>query len=169
MTRLSQKFVGGPDCAPALFEQSISVKILYDIAACEHTERNFLLDLALARAEDRRRDIVRKTRGGLEAAARRGNLGDRPRAVDDDKRRAILARRAESQSPREISRGVGVSLAVVRRSEGRRTRHLRRTRPGSRAGSTRGDRAEVPALISANAELRWIFGEFYRDPNYSSL
>ncbi|MFD4353696.1 helix-turn-helix domain-containing protein [Nocardia sp. NPDC058518] len=33
--------------------------------------------------------------------------------VDDDKRRAIMARRAEGQSLREISRGVGVSLAVV--------------------------------------------------------
>ncbi|GAA4890666.1 helix-turn-helix domain-containing protein [Streptomonospora salina] len=33
--------------------------------------------------------------------------------VDDDKRRTILARRAEGQSLREIARGVGVSLAVV--------------------------------------------------------
>ena len=33
--------------------------------------------------------------------------------VDDDKRRAILARRAEVQSLRQIARGVGVSLAVV--------------------------------------------------------
>jgi DNA-directed RNA polymerase specialized sigma24 family protein len=35
--------------------------------------------------------------------------------VDDDKRRAILARRAERQSLREIARGVEVSLAVVHR------------------------------------------------------
>jgi hypothetical protein len=33
--------------------------------------------------------------------------------VDTDKRRAILARRAEGQTLREIVRGVGVSLAVV--------------------------------------------------------
>ena len=33
--------------------------------------------------------------------------------VDDDKRRAILARRAEGQALRQIARGVGVSLAVV--------------------------------------------------------
>ncbi|MFE3280075.1 helix-turn-helix domain-containing protein [Nocardia sp. NPDC059239] len=67
----------------------------------------------VALAEDRRRDIVRKTRDGLDAAARRGRKGGRPRVVDDDKRRAILARHAEGQSLREIARGVGVSLAVV--------------------------------------------------------
>ncbi|MGH3943312.1 MAG: hypothetical protein ACRDTG_32745 [Pseudonocardiaceae bacterium] len=38
---------------------------------------------------------------------------DRPRVVDADKRRAILARRAEGQSLCEIARAVGVSLAVV--------------------------------------------------------
>jgi transposase len=35
--------------------------------------------------------------------------------VDDDKRRAILARRAEGQSLRAIASGVGVSLAVAHR------------------------------------------------------
>jgi hypothetical protein len=33
--------------------------------------------------------------------------------VDDDTRRAILARQAEGQSLHEIVRGVGISLAVV--------------------------------------------------------
>ncbi|MFI5500963.1 hypothetical protein ACIA5E_18040 [Nocardia asteroides] len=64
-------------------------------------------------AEDRRRNIARRTRDGLDAAARRGRTGGRPRAVDADKCRAILARHAEGRSLREISRGVGVSLAVV--------------------------------------------------------
>ncbi|KIA61347.1 recombinase family protein [Nocardia vulneris] len=96
-----------------LFQQGISVKILEGIAVGEHTKRSLILDLALALAEDRRRDIVRKTRDGLQAARRQGRTGGRPRVVDDDKRRAILARRAEGQSLREISRGVGVSLAVV--------------------------------------------------------
>ncbi|WP_446474012.1 hypothetical protein [Actinomadura opuntiae] len=40
------------------------------IAAGEHTERSLILDLALALAEDRRRDIIRKTNNGLEAARR---------------------------------------------------------------------------------------------------
>lgn len=111
--RLGRNLLEGLIVLNDLFQQGIAVKILEGIAAGEHTERNFLLDLALALAEDRRRDIARKTRDGLDAAARRGSLGGRPRVVDDDKRRAILARRAEGQSLREISRGVGVSLAVV--------------------------------------------------------
>ncbi|MGW4533520.1 recombinase family protein [Nocardia sp. NPDC004340] len=111
--RLGRNLLEGLIVLTDLFQQGIAVKILEGIAAGEHTERNFLLDLALALAEDRRRYITRKTRDGLEAAARRGNRGGRPRVVDDDKRRAILARRAEGQSLREISRGVGVSLAVV--------------------------------------------------------
>ncbi|MEV4605067.1 hypothetical protein AB0K15_47975 [Amycolatopsis sp. NPDC049253] len=42
----------------------IAVKVLEGRAAGEHTERNLILDLALALAEDRRCDIVRKTRNG---------------------------------------------------------------------------------------------------------
>ncbi|GGP09554.1 hypothetical protein LDL08_15335 [Nonomuraea glycinis] len=41
--------------------------MLEGIAAGEHTERSLILDLALALSEDRRRDIVRKTKNGLEA------------------------------------------------------------------------------------------------------
>jgi hypothetical protein len=63
--------------------------------AGEHTQGSLILDLALALAEDRRRDIARKTRNGLESAARHGRKGGCPHVVDDDKRRAILARRAE--------------------------------------------------------------------------
>lgn len=40
-----------------LFEQGAAVRILDGIAAGEHTERSLILDLALALAEDRRRDI----------------------------------------------------------------------------------------------------------------
>ena len=111
--RLGRNLLEGLIVLTDLFAQGIAVKILEGIAAGEHTERSLVLDLALALAEDRRRDIARKTRNGLEAAARRGRKGGRPRVVDDDKRRAILARRAEGQSLREIARGVGISLAVV--------------------------------------------------------
>ncbi|VFA96172.1 DNA-invertase hin [Nocardia farcinica] len=111
--RLGRNLLEGLLVLNDLFQQGISVKILSGIAAGEHTERNLILDMALALAEDRRRDIARKTRNGLEAAARRGKKGGRPRVVDADKRRAILARHAEGQSLREISRGVGVSLSVV--------------------------------------------------------
>jgi DNA invertase Pin-like site-specific DNA recombinase len=111
--RLGRNLLEGLIVLNDLFEQGVAVKTLDGIAAGEHTERSLILDLALALAEDRRRDIARKTRNGLQAAARRGRTGGRPRVVNDDKRRAILARRAEGQSLREIARGVGVSLAVV--------------------------------------------------------
>ncbi|MEV6218787.1 recombinase family protein [Nocardia sp. NPDC051833] len=113
--RLGRNLLEGLIVLNDLFQQGIQVKVLHGIAAGEHTERSLILDLdlALALAEDRRRDIARKTRNGLDAAARRGRKGGRPRVVDADKRRAILARHAEGQSLREISRGVGVSLAVV--------------------------------------------------------
>ncbi|MFI9561050.1 recombinase family protein [Nonomuraea endophytica] len=58
-----------------LFQRGVGVKVLEGIAAGEHTERSLILDLALALTEDRRRDIVRKTNNGLEAARKRGRVG----------------------------------------------------------------------------------------------
>jgi DNA invertase Pin-like site-specific DNA recombinase len=113
--RLGRNLLEGLLVLNDLFQRGIAVKVLEGIAAGEHLERSLILDLALALAEDRRRDIVRKTKNGLDSARTRGNIGGRPTVVDDDKRRAIIARRGEQQSLREISRGVGVSLAVVHR------------------------------------------------------
>jgi DNA invertase Pin-like site-specific DNA recombinase len=89
---------------------------LYGIAAGEHTERSLILDLALALAEDRRRDIVKKTKNGLDSARARGRVGGRRPVVDDDKRRVILARRAEGQSIRQIAAAVKVSVGVVHKT-----------------------------------------------------
>lgn len=111
--RLGRNLLEGLIVLNDLFQRGIAVKILEGIAAGEHTERSLILDLALALAEDQRRDIVRNTKDGLEAARRRGRVGGRPTVVDDDKRRAILARRDEGQSLRTIATGVGISLAVV--------------------------------------------------------
>lgn len=113
--RLGRNLLEGLIVLNDLFEQGIAVKILHGIAAGEHRERSLILDLALALAEDRRRDISRKTLDGLEAAARQGRKGGRPRVVDEDKRRLILARSGEGQSLRQIARGVGVSVGVVQR------------------------------------------------------
>ena len=99
-----------------LFQRGVSVKVLEGIAAGDHIERSLILDLALALAEDRRRDIARKTKNGLEAAARRGRKGGRRPVVDDDKRAAILARREKGQTLREIAAGVGVSVGVVHKT-----------------------------------------------------
>ncbi|MBF6522850.1 hypothetical protein [Nocardia farcinica] len=66
---------------------------------------------ALYCGQNHRQDACRARRRTARSAT--ADLGGRPRAVDADKRRTILARRAEGQSLREIARGVGVSLAVV--------------------------------------------------------
>lgn len=71
------------------------------------------VDLALALAEDRRRNISRKTKNGLDAARKRGKLGGRPRVIDDDKRAVILARREKGESIRMIARVLDVSVGTV--------------------------------------------------------
>lgn len=111
--RLGRNLLEGLIVLNELFERGVAVKVIEGIAAGEHTERNLILDLALALAEDRRRDIARKTRDGLAAARKRGRVGGRPRVVDDDKRAAILARRGRGQSLRAIAAGVGVSTGTV--------------------------------------------------------
>jgi DNA invertase Pin-like site-specific DNA recombinase len=113
--RLGRNLLEGLIVLNDLFQRGVSVKVLEGIAAGEHVERSLILDLALALAEDRRRDIARKTKNGLDSARVRGRIGGRPTVVDEDKRRAILARRAEGQSLRAIARGVGVSTTVVHR------------------------------------------------------
>ncbi|MFT4010936.1 MAG: recombinase family protein [Nocardioidaceae bacterium] len=113
--RLGRNLLEGLIVLNDLFERGIAVKVLDGIAAGEHTERSLVLDLALALAEDRRRDIIRKTRNGLAAARANGKVGGRPSVIDADKRRAILARRAEGETLRTIAKGVKVSVGVVHR------------------------------------------------------
>jgi DNA invertase Pin-like site-specific DNA recombinase len=114
--RLGRNLLEGLIVLGGLFERGIGVKVLEGIAAGEHTERSLILDLALALAEDRRRDIVRKTKDGLEAARRQGRTGGRRPVVDDDKRAAILARRQRGESIRTIAAGVKVSIGVVHKT-----------------------------------------------------
>ena len=114
--RLGRNLLEGLIVLSDLFERGIGVKVLEGIAAGEHTERSLILDLALALAEDRRRDIVRRTKDGLEAARRRGRVGGRRPVVDDDKRAAILARRQRGESIRTIAAGVKVSIGVVHKT-----------------------------------------------------
>lgn len=111
--RLGRNLLEGLIVLTELFERGRAVKVLEGIAAGEHTERSLILDLALALAEDRRRDISRKTRNGLEAARKRGKVGGRPRVIDDDRRAVILARRARGESIRVIARALGVSVGTV--------------------------------------------------------
>lgn len=111
--RLGRNLLEGLIVLTELFERGIAVKVLDGIAAGEHTERSLILDLALALAEDRRRDISRKTRNGIDAARKRGRVGGRPRVIDDDKRAVILARREKGESIRVIARVLDVSVGTV--------------------------------------------------------
>ncbi|MDP9842964.1 hypothetical protein [Streptosporangium lutulentum] len=56
-----------------LLQRGVAVTVPEGIAAGERAERSPILDLTLALSEDRRRDIVRKTKNGLDAARRRGH------------------------------------------------------------------------------------------------
>ncbi|MGP4030197.1 recombinase family protein [Actinomadura sp. 3N407] len=114
--RLGRNLLEGLIVLNDLFQRGIGVKVLEGIAAGEHTERSLILDLALALAEDRRRDIARKTKNGLEAARARGRVGGRRPVVDDDKRAAILSRRERGESIRTIAAGVKVSVGVVHKT-----------------------------------------------------
>lgn len=111
--RLGRNLLEGLVVLNDLFERGRAVKVLDGIAAGEHTERSLILDMALALAEDRRRDISRKTKNGLEAARKRGRVGGRPRVIDDDKRAVILARREKGESIRVIAGVLGVSVGTV--------------------------------------------------------
>ena len=111
--RLGRNLLEGLIVLNDLFSRDIAVKVLEGIAAGEHAERNLILDLALALAEDRRRDIVRKTRNGLDAARNRGRTGGRPRVVDADKHRIIIARHLDGESIRTIANATKLSIGTV--------------------------------------------------------
>lgn len=81
--RLGRNLLEGLLVLNDLFERDIAVKVLEGIGAGEHTERSLILDLALALAEDRRRDIVKKTKNGLDAARKRGRIGGRKPVMTD--------------------------------------------------------------------------------------
>lgn len=72
-----------------LFEQGVAVKTLDGTAPADHTERSLILDLALALAEDHRRDIARKTKSGLGSAAR----------ADSSERHSSCSRHKDSSAP----------------------------------------------------------------------
>jgi len=56
--RLGRNLLEGLMVLNDLFQRGIGVKVLEGIAAGEHTERSLILDLALALAEDQRRDMA---------------------------------------------------------------------------------------------------------------
>lgn len=75
--RLGRDTLTGLMTLAELFQRNIAVKVLEGVGAGEHSEMNLLLELALVLASERRRDIVKKTKNGLEAARARGRVGGR--------------------------------------------------------------------------------------------
>lgn len=100
--RLGRNLLEGLIVLNDLFERGISVKVLEGIAAGEHKERSLILDLALALAEDRRRDIVKKTKDGLAAARKRGRVGGRRPVMTEPLVVQAVALRAKGFSLKQI-------------------------------------------------------------------
>ncbi|WP_078606385.1 recombinase family protein [Streptomyces violaceorubidus] len=69
-------------------------------------------------AEVEREGIREKTMEGLEAAARKGNVGGRPSVMDDDKLAVARARHARGESVTAIAKGLGVHRATLYRHLG---------------------------------------------------
>ena len=101
--RLGRNLLEGLIVLNDLFERGVAVKVLEGIAAGEHLERSRPRSRARP-GEDRRRDIARKTRNGLDSARVVAGSG----AADRGRRRASRdpCRKGEGQSLREIARGV---------------------------------------------------------------
>lgn len=96
--RLGRNMLEGLIVLNDLFDRSVAVKVLSGTASGEYTERNVVLDIALALAEDRRRDIVRKTKNGLEALASAG------RSAADHASSTKTARQQSWLDARKVSR-----------------------------------------------------------------
>ncbi|MCX4849868.1 recombinase family protein [Streptomyces sp. NBC_00893] len=100
--RFGRNLLEGLIVLNGLFERGIPVKVLEGIAAGEHKERSLILDIALALAEDRRRDIVRKTKDGLAAARKRGRVGGRRPVMTEPLVVQAVALRAKGYSLKQI-------------------------------------------------------------------
>lgn len=100
--RLGRDTLTGLMTLAELFERNISVKVLTGVGAGEHNEMNLLLELALVLASERRRDIVKKTKDGLEAARARGRVGGRRPVMTDALIVQAVALRAKGYSLKQI-------------------------------------------------------------------
>ncbi|MFD5875722.1 recombinase family protein [Streptomyces sp. NPDC060322] len=100
--RLGRDTLTGLTTLAELFERNISVKVLTGVGAGEHKEMNLLLELALVLASERRRDIVKKTKDGLEAARARGRVGGRRPVMTEPLVVQAVALRAKGYSLKQI-------------------------------------------------------------------
>ncbi|WP_329308308.1 recombinase family protein [Streptomyces microflavus] len=100
--RLGRDTLTGLMTLAELFQRNIAVKVLEGVGAGEHTEMNLLLELALVLASERRRDIVKKTKNGLEAARARGRVGGRRPVMTEPLVVQAVALRAKGYSLKQI-------------------------------------------------------------------
>ncbi|MFE9855623.1 recombinase family protein [Streptomyces sp. NPDC005780] len=100
--RLGRDTLTGLMTLAELFQRDISVKVLEGVGAGEHTEMNLLLELALVLASERRRDIVKKTKNGLEAARARGRVGGRRPVMTEPLVVQAVALRTKGYSLKQI-------------------------------------------------------------------
>lgn len=100
--RLGRDTLTGLMTLAELFQRNIAVKVLEGVGAGEHKEMNLLLELALVLASERRRDIVKKTKDGLEAARARGRVGGRRPVMTEPLVVQALALRAKGYSLKQI-------------------------------------------------------------------
>ncbi|MFC4062770.1 recombinase family protein [Planomonospora corallina] len=158
--RLGRNLLEGLIVLNDLFQRGIAVKVLEGIAAGEHTERSLILALALS--EDRRRDIVRKTKDGLEAARRRGRVGGSPaRGRRRQTRRDLRPPPARGIHPRHRRRRQG--LHRRRPQDPRRHQgfigHLADTQFGTaRGGKPRPDASLTPLTVPSLLNPRILTG-----------
>lgn len=107
--RLGRDTLTGLMTLAELFERNVSVKVLDGVGAGEHKEMNLLLELALVLASERRRDIVKKTKNGLEAARARGRVGGRRPVMTEPLVVQAVALRAKGYSLKQIQPHLRIS------------------------------------------------------------
>ncbi len=107
--RLGRDTLTGLMTLAELFERNVSVKVLDGVGAGEHKEMNLLLELALVLASERRRDIVKKTKDGLEAARARGRVGGRRPVMTEPLVVQAVALRAKGYSLKQIQPHLRIS------------------------------------------------------------
>ncbi|MDR3082769.1 MAG: recombinase family protein [Streptomyces sp.] len=102
VSRLGRNLLEGLLVLSDLFEAGTAVKVMEGIAAGDHRERSFVLDLALAIAEERRREISKATKSGLEAARQRGRKGGRVTVMTEAMTIQAAALKAKGYTLRQI-------------------------------------------------------------------
>ncbi|MGW1749247.1 recombinase family protein [Streptomyces sp. NPDC002092] len=100
--RLGRNLLEGLLMLNELFQKGYAVRVLEGIAKGDHTERSLILDLAFALAEDRRREIVKETHKGLEAARKRGRVGGRRPVMSEALTAQAVALRDKGFTIRQI-------------------------------------------------------------------